>query len=74
MNVAGTVLPAVAAVMKRDEAIAELIARDPNWQQFEQGFKKGFDGVMSAAGTVLPAVAAVMKRDAILAELVARDP
>jgi hypothetical protein len=71
MKAAGTVLPAVASVLKRDE---ELAARDPNWQQFEQGFKKGFDGVMSAAGTILPAVAAVAKRDEILSEIAAREP
>jgi hypothetical protein len=68
MSAAGKVLPAVAAVMKRD---AELATREPSWQQFEQGFEKGFDGVMSAAGTVLPAVAAVMRREA---ELARRNP
>jgi hypothetical protein len=52
---------------------AEIVQRDPNWQQFEDGFNKGFAEVTNVTGKFLPVVAAVLKRFAV-ADLEQRDP
>ena len=59
------VAPLVAPIAKIAGSIAgrDVEARDPNWKQFEQGFKEGFDGTMKAAATILPAVAALARRE-----------